>query len=70
MLRIVYISMEIYLKYYTFLSSNLHQKLQFKNRKILEQKKQTQFTLKSIALMESIDHFFIYSRLDMYNLFL
>ena len=54
---IVYISMEIYLKYYTFLSSNLHQKLQFKNRKILEQKKQTQFTLKSIALMESIDHF-------------
>ena len=57
MLRIVYISIEIYLKYYTFLSSSLHQKFQFKNRKILEQKKQTKFTFKSIALMESIDHF-------------
>ena len=57
MLRIVYTSIEIYPKYYTFLSSNLHQMFQFKNRKTLEQKKQTQFTFKSIALMESINRF-------------
>ena len=57
MLRIVYTSIEIYHKYSTFLNSNLHQKFQFKNRKILEQKKQTEFTFKSIALMESINHF-------------
>ena len=57
MLRIVYTSIEIYPKYYTFQSSSLHQKFQFKNRKTLEQKKQAQFTLKSITLMESINRF-------------
>ena len=57
MLRIVYTSIELYQKYYTFLSSNLHRKFQFKNRKSLEQKKETQFTFKSMALMESINRF-------------
>ena len=54
MLRIAYTSIEIYPKYYTFLSSNQHQKFQFKNRNTLEQKKQAQFTLK---VMESINRF-------------
>ena len=58
MLRIVYISIEIYPKYYAFLSPNLHQKLKlFQKSKNFKQDKQTQFTFKSIALMESIDHF-------------
>ena len=38
MLRIVYTSKEIYQKYYTFLSSNLHRKFQFENRKSFEKK--------------------------------
>ena len=49
MLRIVYTFVEIYQKYYTFLSSKLHRKFQFINRKSLEQKKQTQFTFNSSA---------------------
>ena len=57
MLRIVYTSIEIYPKYYTFLRSSLHQKFQLKNPKTLEQKKQAQFTFKSITLMESINRF-------------